>query len=134
MAESKAVQRARSLTNFDTDIITESTASTLEETAKDEIRVDLEEDNIDFSTPNGRSALMWIICLFFKIHIGEIGADGYHIGEVESKDLEGQADIWLQNYNNAKHKLAGSNIFGSTTTRRSGREYGDDGDTSFGDS
>lgn len=127
--------RARTLTGYDSGIISNSDLTTLEELAKDEIAVDTGRDNIDYSGGAGKSAAMWLLCLFCKIHTGEIGAEGFSVGELESKELEGQNRVWFNQFRKRVSSLqVNGGLFGSTRTVRSGREYGGEGDTSFGDS
>lgn len=126
MAESQEIERARNLTNLYSDIISTSTANTLEETAKDEIRADLSDPDIDFTSPEGRSALFWLLCLFFKVHIGDIGADGYSIGDIETKDLNSEDKFWLSQLEKSTDRLTGTAIFRHSTSSREGREYGGD--------
>lgn len=126
--------RARTLTGYDSGIISNSDMTTLEELTKDEIAIDTGRDDIDFTAGQGKSAAMWLLCLFCKIHTGEIGAEGYAVGELESRHLEGQHKVWFNNYRKREASLqADGGRYGSVRSIRRGREYGNEGDTAYGD-
>lgn len=137
MAESEPVTRARALTNVDSGIISTSDMSTLEATAKDEIGAELSESDIDFTDADKKSALFWLLCLFIKINIGDLGADGYSIGEIETKNLTSEDKIWLDNHRRAMERATGGNIIRHSKASRDGRQYGSDKGSEgapFGDS
>ncbi len=118
--------RVRTLTDYDTEIISSSDMDTLIELSKDEIKEDTGMDEIDFSSGAGKSALMWLTCIFSKIHVGEIGAEGYQIGEIETKDLNDQAKVWFGQYRSRRSDVIGTKTIGHAKPSRSGRSYGDE--------
>jgi hypothetical protein len=126
--------QVRTLTDYDTEIISSGDYSTLEDMAKDEIADDvgLDRSEIDFTSGTAKIALRWLVCIFCKINVGEIGSEGYSIGEVETKDLNDQSSIWLNNYRKKRDSMRGSSLMGHVKNSRQNRAYGDDGDTTYG--
>lgn len=126
--------RVRALTDYGTDIISSTDLDTLEEVAKEEIEIDTGRDDIVFTENPAKSATTWLTCLFCKVHTGEIGAEGFSVGELSTQQLEGQNKIWFNQYRSRVSSLQeDGGLFGSIRTTRSGREYGGEGDTAFGD-
>lgn len=124
-AKDKIVATARVHTKYDTLVISDPDAATLLESAMEELQDDVGRD-LEFSLRGEKRALLWLTCLFFKVHTGEIGAAAFTLGEIEAESLDTDSSFWLSQYRTKVNSIEGSLRFGHASGGRDTRRYGDD--------
>lgn len=126
---SATIEEVRVLTGYDREIISGPEMVSLESRARKELTAEVGSD-LDFTDATADTALFWLLCLFTKIHTGEIATSNFKVGELESRPLDAETNLWLRNYQERRDQLVGSHggFFGHVAPQRQDREYGSESD------
>lgn len=129
MANNKSdlIAEARSLTDYDSSLISDSDFGDLVDIGQEEIQAETGVDNqISFfgsDTLQQDRALFWLTCLFAKIKAGEVGASNFSIADLESEPLDDQSNVWMSHFKKRLGAVEDARGFGQTSLSRTDRSY-----------
>ncbi|WP_330630667.1 hypothetical protein [Halocatena halophila] len=116
----------RSLTDYDSSILTDSELESLLVLSKDEFWADT-DTSARFYTGNKQAdqALFWLLCLFSKIKVGELDAPAFEIAEIQVDEASNPEEIsrWLKNYRKYRDNAVTGSKAGIGQISRSDRTY-----------
>lgn len=117
----------RSLTDYDSTLISDGDLLSLVELAKTELQAEVSEPTLDFYNGNQHAerALFWLTCLFTKVKSGEIDAPDLSISElkVSHQSMDDESGFWLKNLDKRINALRGSSLIGHVKVQRADRTY-----------
>lgn len=125
-SDAELISEVRSLTNYDSELISDSDFNDLVAIAKEEILLDVDAGSVSYYGSNTHAndrALFWLTALFAKVKAGEVGASTFSVADVRANSDSWQTSMWLSQYDKAISQNTDSLGFGSTTVARDDREY-----------
>lgn len=126
--DTELVSEVRSLTDYDSGILTDSELDSLLAIAKREIETEVGEDSLDFYANARRErALFWLTCFFAKIKTGEYEGMDLTVSEIEMNKIpEGdEGRIWLTQFEKRLKQIVAGNKTYISNISRNNRLYGD---------
>jgi hypothetical protein len=125
----------RSLTDYDSLILSEDDLQAVVDIAKRELYADLGDESLNlYDTLNSERALFWLTCIFCKVKSGEIDGVSFNIGEldVDSFNPHTSVGIWMNNFWKHYRGIEGGAPVAHTRSNRPDRNYGFDNSATRG--
>ena len=120
------IAEVRLLTNLPVTIISVEDFQDLVALTKRELLADIGLSDIDwYGEIQAERALFWLTCIHAKVHIGEIDAPNFSIGElkVRQSSFTERQGIWFDNFWKHYRAMTGGTPMGHITANRSNRTY-----------
>lgn len=134
-SDAELIDEARAMTEYDSDIVSDSKFQELLHICKEELRADFGDPSFSFFQDEAMHAadraLFWFLCIAAKIRTGEIGGMNIRTGEIESShpaQVHHKAawfDNFIDNKRKAERQVAGATGPSQTAVTRDNRSYGD---------
>lgn len=125
------VDEARTLTNYDDSILSESEFRELIEIGKEELRAALGEPSLTFYQDDryqATRALFWFVCIAAKVRVGELGGLNLTVESLEAQNPgEAHHSYWFRNFQQRLRAAGNVNSGGASSTvlSRTNRTYGE---------
>lgn len=129
--DASLIEEVRGLTDYDSDILSDSELQALVDLGKEELRAELGNPQVSYYN-NGRihatRALFWFVCIAAKVKVGEIAGVNIEVESFRSwNPAEGHYGFWFRNFD--KRLSAAENVeYGGTAhvqISRDNRSYGE---------
>jgi hypothetical protein len=125
--DSSLSDEVRLLTHYDSSIISEADLTGLIGVAKEEIKAEVDDGTLTFYSGNIQAdrALFWLVCIFSKIHMGEIDAPNFEVSElkVRSSSFSEQNGLWFDNFSQRLEAISPGARIGHVKVSRADRSY-----------
>lgn len=121
------IQEVRALTNYHEGLISDAEMQMLAEMAINEVKGITRDPDLEiFEVPEAERAAFWSMCLFCKIHMGELDGLDFSLGEISVKQMPFRdiTRVWYRQLDYYINLLRSGGSMGHTKVRRSDREYG----------
>lgn len=123
------IAEARALTDYNSEIFTDSEVQEILDIAKDEIRADLGAPELTFYTQEtfqATRALFWFTCIGLKVRAGEIAGVDLTVESIEAAqgDVENY-NLWFSNFSKRIRAASTSPGPAVASVARDNRTYGD---------
>lgn len=100
--DNSLIAEARALTDYDSQVYTDSEFQELVDIGKEELRASLGVPDFQFYTEEHLSAtraLFWFVCIAAKVRAGEISAVNITVGDFETQNpASTHYDYWFDNF------------------------------------
>lgn len=124
--DSTLAAEVRTLTDYDSALISDADLLGVIELAKSELRAEVDDEDMVFYSGNLQAdrALFWLVCIFLKIKSGELDAPNLSIGELKLRQagMGQRTGIWFQRFNQRLDAIATPRM-GHTKVSRPDRTY-----------
>lgn len=133
--DQELIDQVRALTDYHSDVLSDSDIQTLIDIGKEEMKADFRAQDFEFySTYQGVEtyaadrALFWFTCIACKVKAGEIGGISISVSEISASAGRGSGyEYWFAQFNKKYEQATQMFVggIGQTTLERDGRSYGD---------
>lgn len=124
--ETQIIEDARSLTGYHDELIDDAEMHTLYHIAVEDIEGIVRRPMEEIENEAAERAVFWAVCLFSKIHMGELDGLDFSIGSINVKQMPIRdiTRIWYRQMDLYINVLRSESATGITQISRSDREYG----------
>lgn len=121
------IHEVRSLTSYHDGLISDDEIRTLYQIALDDVSGMIRQDAREVENPAAGRAIFWSLCLFCKIHMGEIDGLDFNIGSIQihQMPIRDITRVWYRQLDQYINVLRSESAVGMTNVNRSDRQYGD---------
>lgn len=125
------IAEARGITDYDSDIFTDSEFQALVDIGKEELRAEFGEPSLTFyeeDTFQATRALFWFVCIGAKIRAGEIAGINLTVGDLDAtQPAQSSYDFWFSSFQKRLSAAASEQSAGPSHANlsRTDRTYGD---------
>lgn len=130
-SDSELIAEARGLTDYDSEIFTDSEFQQIVDIGKEELRAELGDSSLSFYTDDtfqATRALFWFVCIGSKVRAGEIAGINLTVGDLKAaQPAQSSYDIWFNSFNKRLASASSEQSAGPAqeTLSRDNRSYGD---------